>query len=130
MRTHFKSICSIVALLLFVFPATAQVQLNPTGEADEATVIGYLDAIAANDLVKARSLLADSYKGSGPASSDSTDADGVVATWTENHKTYSNVEISNVSHTWQVIEGQYAGKWVAVWGTYSAHHNAFDSTLR
>ena len=53
----------------------------------------------------------------------------IIAGWIANHKVRTNQKNDYVKHTWRVVEGEYLGDWVAVWGTYSYTQNGVDIEL-
>ncbi len=99
---------------------------NPTADQDLKIFADYENACVSGDSVKARSLLADDYKGYGPGPSDSTTAEQVMNWWTQNYKTQSNRKVNFVEETYRVIKGDYKGNWVAMWGEYDCTINGKD----
>jgi len=120
-----------LALLLFAVSVTrAQAQAtpmhykdavveNPTADADIKTVTDFTNALVSGDLTKAKSLMADSYKGYGPSYTDSVNFDKEIAGWQENYKTQTDRKVGFVPATFQVLSGDLQGNWVAIWGDYT-----------
>jgi len=137
-----KTACLILASLLFGISSNAHAQNtaaqttvyhhndinkeNPTADQDIKVLEDFENAIVSGDLDKAKSFLADNFKGYGPGANDSATAEQVIGFWQENYKTHTNRKINFVDHTWQVTEGQYKGNWVAMWGEYDCTINAKD----
>jgi ketosteroid isomerase-like protein len=92
---------------------------NPNAEADMKVVSDFVNAVTAGEIDKAKGLLAQNYKGYGPAPTDSTNVDMTVKMWNENYKTQSNRKVSFVTQTFKVLSGDLAGNWVSLWGDYS-----------
>jgi len=110
---------------------------NPTADQDIKVFGDYINALlVSGDFDKAKSFLADHFKGFGPGPNDSATADQVMAIWKENDKTQTNRKVNFVENSWQVIQGDYKGKWVAMWGEYDCTINGkqvrvpFQSTAR
>ncbi len=120
-------------LLLTVFATAVQAQSttappprykdvvvdNPNAEADMKVVGDFVNALTAGDLDKAKSLLAEKYKGYGPSPVDSTTAEKTISSWTESNKVQLNRKVSFVTQTFRVLQGDLKGNWVSMWGDYS-----------
>jgi len=96
---------------------------NPNWEADLKTVGDYVNALAANDLDKAKSLLAENYKGFGPSPKDSATREQHIERWKEQAKSQLNAKTTFVSETFRVLQGEQMGDWVSVWGDWSFTQN-------
>lgn len=92
---------------------------NTNAEADMKVVSDFVNALTSGDLVKAKSLLADNYKGHGPAPTDSSTVEQTMSTWQENYKTQSDRKIGFVTETFKVLQGDLQGDWVSLWGDYT-----------
>ena len=92
---------------------------NPNAEADMKVVGDFVNALTNADLDKAKSLLADKYKGYGPSPLDSSTAEQTLTGWKENYKVQMNRKVSFVTQTFKVLLGDLKGSWVSVWGDYS-----------
>lgn len=151
-KTNFVCL-TLASLLLGISPITVEAQNkdataavmhqkdfvkeNPTADQDIKVLADYMNALlVSGDLDKAKSLLTDHFKGFGPGPNDSATADQVMATWKENYKTQTNRKVNFVENSWQVIQGDYKGNWVAMWGEYDCTINSkqvripFQSTAR
>src|SRR5678815_3841806 len=109
-----KTTCLIVASLLFGISSTnVQAQNtdanstvyhhndfnkeNPTADQDIMVLEDYANALlVSGDLEKAKSFLADNFKGYGPAVTDSATAEQVIASRKEDLKTQSNRKLNFV----------------------------------
>lgn len=80
---------------------------------------GFVNALTAGDLDKAKSLLAPTYKGYGPSPLDSTTSEKTISSWKESNKIQLNRKVSFVSQTFRVLSGNLKGNWVSIWGDYS-----------
>lgn len=126
-----------IALILFIGQVTSaqessfndRVTQNPNADKDLQVVSDYLDAIVNNKLEKAKSLLADNFVLNGPSDGDTETKAEVISNWEETHKVRTNQENEFVVNTWRVLEGEYLGDWVSVWGTYSFTENSQDIKL-
>ncbi len=122
------------ACVLFGFVATAQTKSastaktsyknnvgeNPNADADIKIVSDFLHSLVSGDMVKAKSLMATTYKGYGPSSVDSLTGEQTVSTWQQIHKTRANEKIQGLRHaTFRVKTGVTKGDWVSMWGDYS-----------
>ena len=92
---------------------------NPNAEADMKVVGDFLNALTNADLDKAKSLLAEKYKGYGPSLLDSSTAEQTLTGWKENYKMQMNRKVSFVTQTFKVLLGDLKGSWVSLWGNYS-----------
>lgn len=115
----------------FGFTSAAQVQTgdNPNYDRDIELVTSYIDALIAGDLDLAKTKLHTDFMSYGPTVSDSANAALEMQNWTQTHENYSNLETTYVAHSWRVLEGNYQGDWVAVWGMYGATHKALSKTI-
>ena len=102
---------------------------NPTATEDIKVVDDYLDAIMTNKMDLAANLMADAHIGAGPSAGETQTKAEIIAGWIANHKVRTNQKNDYVKHTWRVVEGEYLGDWVAVWGTYSYTKNGVDIEL-
>ena len=99
---------------------------NPTTEADLQTVGSYLNLLLlAGNTEQAKLLLADTYRGYGPAAADSSETrDQVMASWQRNYKTQTDRKMRLEGQTtFRVKSGRLVGNWVATWGEYSFTQN-------
>lgn len=102
---------------------------NPTATEDIKVVDDYINALMANKMDMAASLVADDHIGSGPSAGETqTKAEG-IATWEANHKVRTNQKNDFVRNSFRVVGGDLEGDWVSVWGTYSYTQNAVDVVL-
>ena len=92
---------------------------NTNAETDLKVVSDFVNALTSGDLVKAKSLLADGYKGYGPAPTDSSTVEQTMSNWQENYKTQSDRKFGFVSETFRVLQGNFKGDWVSLWGDYT-----------
>jgi ketosteroid isomerase-like protein len=92
---------------------------NPNAEPDMKVVSDFVNALTSGDLDKAKSLLAENYKGYGPSPTDSTNIEQTLKSWNENYKIQSNRKVSFVTQTFKVLSGDLKGSWVSLWGDYS-----------
>ena len=93
---------------------------NPTTEADIQTVTNYINLLMAGDTDKAKLLLTDTYRGYGPAASDSATRDQTMAQWQQHYKTQLNRKVRLEGQTaFRVKSGRLLGNWVATWGVYT-----------
>ncbi|WP_347159035.1 hypothetical protein [Pontibacter chitinilyticus] len=99
---------------------------NPNAEADMRVVGDYVNALVSGDLEKAKTLLANNYKGYGPAPTDSATSEQVISDWQRNYKSTSNRKVSFATQTFRVKSGIYKGDWVSLWGDYSFSENGKD----
>jgi ketosteroid isomerase-like protein len=128
-----KTTCLLMASLLFGISSNVQAQNtdaasayqkeyikeNPTADQDVKMVEDYLNAVlVSGDLEKAKSFLADNFKGFGPGINDSVTAEQAIANRKEELKLHMNRKVNFVANTWLVTEGNYKGNWVAIWGEY------------
>ena len=137
MKKSIKLNLLFATLLLTVFTMMAEAQSassaqprykdvvveNPEAEADMKVVGDFVNSLTSGDLDKAKSLLADKYKGYGPAPVDSTTTEQMISTWKENYKTQSNRKVGFVTQTFRVLSGNLKGDWVSLWGDYSFTQN-------
>jgi ketosteroid isomerase-like protein len=128
------------ALLLTVIATTAQAQSktpaqprykdvigeNPNAEADMKVVSDYVRSLASGDLVKAKTLLTDNYRGYGPSPTDSSTSEQTITGWQQNYKTQSNRKVNFITQTFRVKSGDLKGNWVSMWGDYSFTQNGKD----
>ena len=93
---------------------------NPTADADIQVVTDYLNYLAAGNTDKAKMLLTDTYRGYGPAATDSVTRDKVMAEWQQRYKTQMNRKVRYEGQTaFQVKTGRLRGNWVSTWGEYT-----------
>jgi len=128
------------ALLLTVLATTTQAQStpssnprykdvvveNPNAEADMKLVSDYVNSLVSGDTVKAKTLMASSYKGYGPSVADSANREQTISGWQQNYKKQSNRKVGFVTQTFRVKSGDLQGDWVSVWGDYSFTENGKD----
>lgn len=137
MKRIIQSGLLIATLLLTVFTTSAQAQSkpdapprykdvvvdNPTAEADMKVVGDFVNALTAGELDKAKSLLAEKYKGYGPGPLDSGTVEQTINSWKESNKVQLNRKVSFVTQTFKVLLGDLKGSWVSLWGDYSFSEN-------
>jgi ketosteroid isomerase-like protein len=92
---------------------------NPNADADIKLVGDFLNYLVSGDLDKAKSLLAENFKGYGPSPTDSTTIEQTIRSWKENCEVQSNRKIGFMPTTFRVLSGDQKGDWVALWGNYS-----------
>jgi ketosteroid isomerase-like protein len=102
---------------------------NTNAEADMKVVSDFVNALTSGDLVKAKSLLADDYKGYGPAPTDTSTVEKTIINWQENYKTQSDRKIGFVTQTFRVLQGDLKGDWVSLWGDYTFTENGKTITF-
>jgi ketosteroid isomerase-like protein len=96
---------------------------NPNADADIKLVGDFLNYLVSGDLDKAKSLLAENFKGYGPSPTDSTTTEQTIRSWKENCEVQSNRKIGFMPTTFRVLSGDQKGDWVALWGNYSFTQN-------
>ncbi len=96
---------------------------NPNAETDMKVVSDFINALTNDNLDKAKSLLAERYKGYGPSPLDSTTTERTINSWKESNKIQLNRKVSFVTQTFRVLLGDLKGNWVSVWGDYSFTQN-------
>ena len=97
---------------------------NPTTAADLQTVGKYLNLLTAGNTEQAKLLLADTYRGYGPAAADSVTRDQVMTGWQQRYKTQADRKMRLEGQTtFRVKSGRLLGNWVATWGEYSFTQN-------
>jgi len=92
---------------------------NPTAEEDLKVVRDYLNAIINNKMDVAESLLSDTCVTTGPNNGETSTKTELIASWKEIHKVRTNPKNEYIVNTWRVLEGNYKGDWVGIWGTYT-----------
>jgi ketosteroid isomerase-like protein len=102
---------------------------NPTAEEDLKVVTDYLDAIINNKMDVAESLLADTYVNRGPSNGETSTKAEEIASWKDIHKVRTNQKNQYLVNTWRVLEGDYKGDWVSIWGTYTFTENGTEVIL-
>jgi hypothetical protein len=102
---------------------------NPTAEEDIKVVADYLDAIINNKMAIAESLLADTYVSSGPSNGETSTKAEEIAAWKNAHKVRTNQKNEYVVNTWRVLDGNFKGDWVSIWGTYTFTENGIEIIL-
>jgi ketosteroid isomerase-like protein len=127
-------LCLLMAAALFLFSvAKTQAQSaapaayhqkdmigdNPTADRDIKAVSDFTYAIVSGDIPKVKTLLADKFKGYGPAPTDSASAEQMTKMWQENYKTQSDRKVNFVAQSFRVLSGDLQGNWVSVWGDYT-----------
>ncbi|WCO02733.1 hypothetical protein [Psychroserpens ponticola] len=137
-----KTILKTIALVVFLFIGqitTAQEQetksfnevvtQNPTAEEDLKIVTDYLDAVINNKMDIVDNLLSDTYVNNGPSNGESSTKAEEIASWKDIHKIRTNQKNEYVVNTWRVLEGDYKGHWVSIWGTYTFTQDGADIIL-
>jgi ketosteroid isomerase-like protein len=133
MKQSIKAGLLLAILLLTAFTTSAQVQSgmapqssykdvvveNPVADADVKLVGDFLNSLVSGDPDKAKSLLAENYKGYGPGPADSTSTEQTINSWKENYKRQLNRKVEFMPVTFRVLSGNQKGDWVALWGNYS-----------
>ena len=100
---------------------------NPNADADIKLVSDYVDNLVAGQIDKAVSVLAANFKGFGSSTGkDSGDAKMVAESWKQNDSVQTNRKAEYVVATFVVKQGELAGHWVEMWGTYSFTENGKD----
>ena len=133
MKKHLTATLLFAALLISGVTLTAQAQAkpaapahykdlvddNPTAEADIQVVTNYLNALVARNTDQGKLLLADTYRGYGPAAVDSATRDQKMAQWQKSTQTQSARKMTMQGQTtFRVKSGRLRGNWVATWGDY------------
>lgn len=140
MKKTIKLTLLFAAILLSVMATTAQAQSksaaqprykdvvgeNPTAEADMKVVSDYVRSLTSGDLVKAKTLMADNYRGYGPSPTDSSTSEKTISGWEENYKRQSNRKVGFITQTFRVKTGDLKGNWVSMWGDYGCTQNGKD----
>jgi len=88
---------------------------NPTAK----VVRDYLNAIINNKMDVAENLLSDTCVTTGPSNGESSTKTELIASWKEIHKVRTNPKNEMIHYTWRILEGNYKGDWVGIWGTYT-----------
>jgi ketosteroid isomerase-like protein len=91
---------------------------NPTAEEDLKVVADYYDALLNNKMDKVASLLAENFVHKGPSFGKTETKVELIANWKESHKVRKEQKNNFISQTFRVIDGDYKGDWVSVWGNY------------
>lgn len=102
---------------------------NPDAEEDLKVVTDYLDALVNNKMDVVASLLADDYVSTGPGNGETSTKAEEIANWKEVHKVRTNQKNDYAINTWRVLDGNYKGDWVSIWGTYTFTQNGIEITL-
>ena len=92
---------------------------NPTAKEDLKVVVDYLNAIINNKMDVAESLLSDTCVTTGPSNGESSTKTELIDIWKEIHKVRTDPKNEMIVNTWRVLEGNYKGDWVGIWGTYT-----------
>jgi ketosteroid isomerase-like protein len=126
----FKTIVLVLSFLLML-PITTHAQeekkksfneivtQNPNAEEDLKAMSAYIDALIDNKLDLAASFLSDDYVQSGPANGETSTKTQNLEDWKEAHTVRTNQKNEYTFNTWRVLDGDYEGDWVSVWGTYT-----------
>jgi ketosteroid isomerase-like protein len=85
-----------------------------------------VNALVSGNPEKAKTLMADNYKGYGPAPTDSATGEQTISEWQKNQKTQSNRTVGFMTQTFRVKSGDLKGSWVSFWGDYSFTENGKD----
>lgn len=102
---------------------------NPNADADIKVVDSFLNSLISGDLDKAKSLLAENFKGYGPAPTDSSTVEQTITNWKENYKKQLNRKVDFVTATFRVLSGIHEGDWVSLWGNYSFTQDGINISL-
>ncbi len=102
---------------------------NPNAEADIKVVSDYTNALVNNKMDEAAKHLSEKYMGYGPAANDSINKTGHIEGWKNVHLVRTNENVTFVSETFRVTQGELKGEWVSQWGTYSFTQDSKDITL-
>ena len=93
---------------------------SPTADADIQVVTDYLNYLAAGNTDKAKMLATDTYRGYGPAATDSATREQVMGVWQQRYKTQMNRKLRLEGQTaFRVKTGRLQGNWVSTWGEYT-----------
>jgi len=92
---------------------------NPTAEEDLKVVRDYLNSIINNKIDVAENLLSDTCVTTGPSNGESLTKTELIDTWKEIHKVRTDPKNEMIVNTWRVLEGNYKGDWVGIWGNYT-----------
>lgn len=135
MKTIIKT--TVIAIFLCIgYNSNAQeksyketVTENPTAEEDLKVVADYLDAIVNNKIKVVANLLSDDYVCTGPSNGETSTKTEEIANWKKAHEVRTNQKNDYVYNTFRVLEGDYKGDWVSVWGTYTFTENGKEIIL-
>lgn len=95
--------------------------ISANEDANIKLVSEFIDALITNKQDKIRSLVTDDFMDYGPSQKDSMNIDQLTYAWTAIDSTRSNQDAGVFVVTALVVnEGDLAGEWVNVWGTYTA----------
>ena len=93
---------------------------NPNAEADMKVLGDFVNALAAGDPAKLKSLMGDKFMMYGPSAADSSNAEQYVKGWVEGgFKNSTDRKVGFVTQTFKVLKGDLAGAWVSQWGDYT-----------
>jgi ketosteroid isomerase-like protein len=111
----------IIALASCSPPAPA---VDTVGEQNKEIVKKYMDALLSGNVAGAGELLADDFKGRGPALMDSLNKQQQIDNWTKNWaEQFSAVKFDQTAVLATTVkEGPNAGDWVLNWGTISVDY--------
>ena len=102
---------------------------NPHADRDISAVTNFINALVNNKLSEAENLMTDTYMGYGPAVNDSVTKKGTIADWKQIHTTRTKQKAVVNPSTFRVLDGEFKGDWVSVWGTYWFTQNGKDIEL-
>ncbi|MBV1923489.1 MAG: nuclear transport factor 2 family protein [Flavobacteriaceae bacterium] len=99
--------------------------ISSNEDANIKLVSEFIDALITNKQDKVRSLVTDDFMDYGPSQKDSMNIDQLTYAWTAIDSLRSNQDAGVFVATALVVnEGDLAGEWVNVWGTYTAKENS------
>ena len=118
------SLCIPVALIGMISCNQAPKANNAMGDQNKATVDKYIQAVSSGDLTTMGDLLADGYKGYGPAQNDSTDKAKSLAGWKTNWDSlYSSIKYNRITaQNLSIAEGNGKGDWVLEWANITLNY--------
>lgn len=95
-------------------------------DANIALAENFINALLRADVEAIRAAVAPGYYGNNTfIPSDSSDVEGMIATWMHNDSTRTDQKMTkDLARSIEIAEGnEYPGQWVQYWGTYSATDN-------
>lgn len=104
---------------------TRPYDISPNEEANIKLVSEFIDALISNKQDKVKSLVTGDFMDYGPSIKDSMNIDQLTYAWAKIDSTRANQDAGVFVATSLVVnEGDLAGDWVNVWGTYTANEKS------
>ena len=116
----FISAAHLVQAQMPAQPTKDMMAENPTAEADMKLVKDFVNTLVADDLVAAKTFMADNFMNYGPGVSDSSALEATLTDWKTFNKSNLNPKFPFIMQTFSVLSGRLKGNWVSLWGNYSA----------